>query len=65
MEITVDFDQSVVVDRDAEFTRDTTMLQLGVLSRAEFRAKWVNEGIETATKAITEITDGETSLTTD
>ena len=65
VEITVDFDQSVVVDRDAEFARDTKMLELGVLSRAEFRAKWVNEGLETAIRAITEISAEEPAVTAD
>ena len=31
------------------------MLELGVLGKDEFRAKWLNEDIKTATKAIDEI----------
>ena len=35
--------------------KDCRMLALGVLSRTEFRAKWMNEDMKTAKKALKEI----------
>ena len=57
--ISVDFDESVVEDKTAEFERDCCMLEMGVLGKEEFRAKWLNEDAETAKKAISEITGKE------
>lgn len=55
VEITVDFDDSIIEDKTAEFEKDCRMLALGVLSRTEFRAKWMNEDMKTAKKALKEI----------
>ncbi len=52
VEISVDFDESVIEDKTAEFERDCRMLTLGILARDEFRAKWLNEDLKTAQKAI-------------
>ena len=40
----------------SDFERDCRMLELGVLGKDEFRAKWLNEDLKTSTKAIDEIT---------
>ena len=40
-EIGVDFDDSIIEDRSRDFERDCRMLELGVLSREEFRNRWV------------------------
>ncbi len=40
--ITVDFDDSIIEDTDTQFERDCRMLQLGVMEKEEFRAKWRN-----------------------
>ena len=61
IEISVDFDESVIEDKAADFERDCRMLELGVLSKEEFRAKWMNEDLKTSGKAIQEIPDKETS----
>ena len=61
VEISVDFDESVIEDKAADFERDCRMLELGVLSKEEFRAKWLNEDVKTAYKAIQEIPDKEAS----
>ncbi|MBQ9664030.1 MAG: phage portal protein [Oscillospiraceae bacterium] len=53
--ISVDFDESAIEDKAAEFEKDCRMLELGVFGRDEFRAKWVNEDLKTAKSAITEI----------
>ncbi len=55
--VSVDFDESVIEDKGAEFERDCRMLGLGILARDEFRAKWVNEDLTTASKTIKEISD--------
>ena len=56
VEISVDFDDSIIEDKPTEFERDCRMLALGCISREEFRAKWMNEDIKTSKKAIAEIT---------
>ena len=55
VEISIDFDESVIEDRASEFDRECRMLELGVLDREEFRAKWLNENLKTARKAISSI----------
>ena len=52
--VSVDFDQSTVENAGEEFERDIQMLDHGILSREEFRMKWINEDAETAAKAIKE-----------
>ena len=61
VEISVDFDESVIEDKTADFERDCRMLELGVLGKDEFRSKWLNEDLQTSTKAIQEIPDKEMS----
>ena len=61
VEISVDFDESVIEDKTADFERDCRMLELGVLGKDEFRAKWLNEDLQTSSKAIQEIPDKATS----
>ena len=61
VEISVDFDESVIEDKAADFERDCRMLELGVLGKDEFRSKWLNEDLQTSTKAIQEIPDKEMS----
>jgi A118 family predicted phage portal protein len=55
VEISVDFDDSIIEDEDTQFDRDMKMLDAGILAPEEFRAIWMNEDAETAKKAITEI----------
>lgn len=52
VEISVDFDESILEDRDAEFERDLRMLEKRILAPWEFRAKWQNEDEETARAAL-------------
>ncbi len=56
--ISVDFDESIIEDKKTEFDRDCKMLTLGIFSREEFRAKWINEDPVTAKKAIKSIKPG-------
>jgi A118 family predicted phage portal protein len=40
VEIRVDFDDSIIEDEDTAFDRDMKMLDAGVLSQEEFKARW-------------------------
>lgn len=52
VEISVDFDDSIIEDKETEFARDMRMVQMGVMNAWEFRAKWMNEDEETAKEAL-------------
>ncbi len=48
VEISIDFDDSIVEDEESDFNRDARLLQMGILNDWEFRAKWMNEDTSTA-----------------
>lgn len=50
--IEVKFDDSIIEDKQAEKSSDRLDVSMGVMSKEEFRAKWFNEDIDTATKKI-------------
>ena len=52
VEITVDFDDSIIENKDVDFQRDAAMVSMGILNPWEFRAKWMNESEETAKAAL-------------
>lgn len=52
VEISVDFDDSIIEDKATEFLRDTQMLSMGILQPYEFRMKWMNEDEKTAKEAL-------------
>lgn len=52
VEISVDFDDSIIEDEEANFNRDARLLQMGIMNDWEFRAKWMNEDPETAKKSL-------------
>lgn len=52
VEISVDFDDSIIEDKATEFQRDMTMLSAGILNPYEFRMKWMNEDEKTAKEAL-------------
>ncbi len=54
VEISVDFDDSVIEDKEADFDRDLRMLSAGIISPLEFRMKWRNEDEATARTALEE-----------
>ena len=61
VEISIDFDDSIIEDKATEFARDMQLLQAGILCDWEFRAKWLNEDEETAKAALPKmqtLTDG-------
>lgn len=57
VEISVDFDDSIIEDKQTEFTRDMQMLSAGILNDWEFRSKWMNEDEATAKAALPKMED--------
>lgn len=53
-ETSFDFDDSVIVDRDAQFQQDLRLVQTGIMSHVEFRVRNFHETEEAATKRIQE-----------
>ena len=54
--ISVDFDNSTIEHLSDTFDRDISMLEHGILSKEEFRAKWMNEDSKTAASAVKDAT---------
>ena len=57
VEISVDFDDSIIEDVQSEFTRDLQMLNAGIMNDWEFRAKYMNEDEATAKAALPKMQD--------
>lgn len=57
VEISIDFDDSIIEDKQAEFNRDQQMLSAGIMNDWEARAKWFNEDEETAKAALPKVQD--------
>ena len=57
VEITVDFDDSIIEDKETDFNRDSRMVQMGIMNHWEFRAKWMNEDEATAKAALPKMQD--------
>lgn len=53
--IEIKFDDSIIEDKAAEMANDRLDVAMGVMSKAEFRAKWYNEDLETAQQKIDEM----------
>lgn len=62
VEISIDFDDSIIEDKQSEFARDMQMMSAGVLNDWEFRAKWMNEDENTAKAAIPRMEDMTTEM---
>lgn len=61
------FNDSILVDEEAERQQDRQDVSMGVMSLAEYRAKWYNEDIETAQANLPEqnqVMDGEVKIPT-
>lgn len=56
-EITIDFDDSIIEDKDTERKQDQADLANGTLRPEEYRAKWRNETIEEAAKNLPQSAD--------
>lgn len=57
-EITIDFDDSIIEDKTAERQSDRQEVSMGVMSRAEYRAKWYGETLEQAQRNLPEQESG-------
>ena len=57
VEISIDFDDSIVEDIQSEFNRDLQMLNAGIMNDWEFRAKYMNEDESTAKAALPKMQD--------
>lgn len=51
-EITVDFDDSIIEDKESERNTDRQDVSIGAMSLAEYRAKWYGETEEQATRKV-------------
>lgn len=59
-EIVVDFDDSIIEDKEAERQSDRQDVSMGAMSLAEYRAKWYGETLEEAEKhVVQEVPDPE------
>lgn len=56
-EIRIDFDDSIIEDKQTEFNRDIQLLNAGILNDWEFRAKWMNEDEKTAKASLPKMED--------
>lgn len=53
-EITIDFDDSIIENKETERSRDRQDVSMGVMSLVEYRAKWYGESEEDAAKNLPE-----------
>lgn len=52
VEISVDFDDSIIEDKASDFARDMQLLQAGIMNDWEFRMRWMNEDEATAKRML-------------
>ena len=57
VEISIDFDDSIIESKDTDFQRDMQMLNAGIMNDWEFRMRWFNEDEETAKAALPKVQD--------
>lgn len=57
VEISVDFDDSIIENKDVDFSRDLQLLTAGIMNDWEFRMRWMNEDEETAKAALPKMQD--------
>ena len=57
VEISIDFDDSIIEDKATDFSRDMQLLNAGIMNDWEFRVKWMNEDEETAKAALPKMQD--------
>lgn len=55
VEISVDFDDSIIADEQSDFNRDLQMLNAGIMNDYEARMKWFNEDEATAKAALPKV----------
>lgn len=52
VQISVDFDDSIIEDKQTDFLRDMQLLSAGIMNDWEFRMRWMNEDEATAKAAL-------------
>lgn len=57
VEISIDFDDSIIEDKSTDFARDLQLLNAGIMNDWEFRAKWMNEDPATAKASLPKMED--------
>ena len=57
VEISIDFDDSIIESKDTDFQRDMQMLNAGIMNDWEFRMRWFNEDEATAKAALPKMQD--------
>nr|DAL41368.1 MAG TPA_asm: portal protein [Caudoviricetes sp.] len=57
VEISIDFDDSIIEDKQTDFSRDMQLLSAGIMNDWEFRMKWMNEDEATAKAALPKAQD--------
>lgn len=57
VETSIDFDDSIIEDKQTDFSRDMQMLNAGIMNDWEFRARWMNEDEATAKAALPKMED--------
>lgn len=57
VEISIDFDDSIIESKEQDFQRDMQMLNAGIMNDWEFRMRWFNEDEETAKAALPKMQD--------
>lgn len=57
VEISIDFDDSIIEDKSTDFARDMQMVSAGIMNDWEFRMKWMNEDEKTAKASLPKMED--------
>lgn len=57
VEISIDFDDSIIESKEQDFSRDMQMLNAGIMNDWEFRMRWFNEDEATAKAALPKVQD--------
>jgi A118 family predicted phage portal protein len=65
VEISIDFDDSIIEDKQTDFSRDMQLLTAGIMNDWEFRMKWMNEDEATAKEALPKMQDMTTEKETE
>ena len=65
VEISIDFDDSIIEDKQTDFSRDMQLLSAGIINDWEFRMRWMNEDEATAKAALPKMQDMTTEKETE
>ena len=57
VQISIDFDDSIIEDKQTDFLRDMQLLDAGIMNDWEFRMRWMNEDEATAKAALPKAQD--------